>query len=158
MNTTDVRVYVVRPALQRIGLWSQAAENLVFGTGLVETQYNYLDQTTPGAGPAYGPWQMEEATHRDLWQSFLEYKSDLRDTLLRMAGFGVVTIPPVEALHGNLFYGAAMCRVHYYRVSSPLPDVRDAAGMAGYWKQHYNTSSGAGTIGRALPFFQQAVA
>lgn len=157
MNLGQIREYVVRPTLQRIGLWSQAAEILVVGTGLTESQYEWLDQTTPGPGPAYGPWQIEEPTHRDVWTNYLEFQHDLRDSLLRMAGFGILTIPPVEALHGNLFYGAAMCRVIYRRAKPPLPGASDAAGMAAYWKQHYNTPLGKGTIAHALPFFQQAV-
>jgi hypothetical protein len=100
VNAVQVRDYVIRPALQRVGLWSPAAEQLVFGTGLVETGYNWLDQTTPGPGPAYGPWQMEEPTHTDIWDNYLAYQTDLNDALVRMAGFGVVTKPPVIALHG----------------------------------------------------------
>lgn len=151
----QVRDYIVRPALQRIGLWSPPAEALVFGTGLTETQYEWIDQTTPGPGPAYGFWQMEEATHRDLWVSYLTYQTDLADSLRRMAGFGNVTIPPVEALHGNLFYAAGMCRVHYRRQKPPLPT--DATGMAAYWKNWYNTPQGAGTLAKAIPYFEQAV-
>lgn len=157
MNSVQVREYVVRPALQRVGLWSPAAEVLVFGTGLVETEYNWLDQTTPGPGPAYGPWQMEEPTHDDIWLSYLSRQTDLADSLIRMAGFGNVTKPPVIALHGNLFYGAAMCRVYYRRLKAALPEPDDAAGMAAYWKQWYNTPRGKGTLERALPYFQKAV-
>lgn len=159
MNPPQVREYIVRPALQRIGLWSPAAEVLVYGTGLVESDgYRWLDQTTPGPGPAYGPWQMEEPTHDDIWLRYLIGQTDLADTLLRMAGYGIVTKPPVLALHGNLFYGAAMCRVHYRRVKPALPAADDPAGMAAYWKQHYNTPAGAGTIAKAIPYFRQAVA
>lgn len=157
MNLGQVREYVVRPTLQRIGLWSRAAENLVVGTGLTESQYEWLDQSTPGPGPAYGPWQIEAPTHRDVWVNYLEYQHDLRDVLLRMAGYGIITYPPVEALHGNLFYGAAMCRVIYRRAEPPLPAADNASGMAAYWKEHYNTLKGKGTIAKALPFFQQAV-
>lgn len=158
MNPTQIRDYVIRPALQRSGLWSKAGEQLVFGTGLVESGYNWLDQMTPGPGPAYGPWQMEEATHDDLWLNFLAYKTDLNDALVRMAGFGLVTKPPVIALHGNLFYGAAMCRAHYQRVKARLPDAGDAPAMAAYWKNHYNTPLGKGTLEKAIPYFRQAVA
>ena len=158
MNPVQVRDYVIRPALQRIGLWSLAAEQLVFGTGWVETGYNWLDQTTPGPGPAYGPWQMEERTHDDIWLNYLSGQTDLADALVRMAGFGVVTKPPVIALHGNLFYGAAMCRVYYKRLKAPLPAAGDAPNMAAYWKNYYNTPAGAGTLDRAIPLFRQAVA
>jgi hypothetical protein len=147
---------VIRPALQRCALWSPAAEVLVFGTGLVESEYRYLDQTTPGPGPAYGFWQMEEPTHDDLWVSYLSRKTDLSDSLIRMAGFGHVTKPPVIALHGNLFYAAAMCRVRYLPARPALPAASDALGMAEYWLKYYNRG-GKGTIERALPYFRQAV-
>ncbi len=159
INTGQLREYVVRPALQRIGLWSQAAENLVLGTGYVESGYVFLDQTTPGPGPAYGFWQMEEPTHGDLWEHYLAFQPDaLRSPLLTMAGHGERTPPPVETLHGNLFYASAMCRVHYRRARPPLPAADDAAGLAAYWKQHYNTVLGAGSVDKALPFFQKVIA
>lgn len=157
INTGQLREYVIRPTLQRIGLWSQAAENLVYGTGLVESAYTFLDQTTPGPGPAYGFWQMEEATHNDLWANYLKYQHELRDVLLVMSGQGGLLVPPVTTLHGNMFYAAAMCRVHYRRVQKALPAADDAAGLAAYWKEFYNTPLGAGTIAKATPKFQQAV-
>jgi len=159
VNTGQIREYVIRPALQRIGMWDEAGEQLVYGTGLVETGYNCIDQLTPGPGPAYGPWQMEEPTHYDIWTNFLPGQSaNLRQSLLQMAGFGAEVSPPVTALHGNWFYAAAMCRIRYRRVPAPLPAPGDASAMAAYWKQWYNTPKGAGTIERALPLFQQAVA
>lgn len=153
-----IRSYVIRPALQRLGMWTQAAENLVFGTGLVESRYDYLDQATPGPGPAYGYWQMEKLTHDDLWATYLPGQpSALRDALREMSGERFGSIPSVETLHWNLLYGAAMCRLRYKRVSAALPDGNDAAAMAAYWKQWYNTPLGAGSIVEALPFFKQAV-
>lgn len=142
----------------RINLYTVAAEQLVFGTGLTESGYNWLDQTTPGPGPAYGPWQMEEATHDDIWVNYLSRQTDLADTLLRMAGFGILTKPPVIAMHGNLFYAAAMCRIQYRRVKEALPVAGDALRMAAYWKNYYNTPAGAGTLQKAIPYFRQAVA
>lgn len=160
MNKNQLREYVIRPALQRIGLWSVAAEQLVYGTGATESGgYVFLDQTTPGPGPAYGFWQMEEPTHYDLWTNYLAGQpSALRDVLFQMAGAARLPIPDVTTLHGNMFYAAAMCRVHYRRVRQPLPEAGDAFGMASYWKKYYNTYKGAGTVEKALPYFEQAVA
>lgn len=154
----DVREYVVRPACMRLGMWTEAAENLVLGTGLTESQYAHLDQTTTGPGPAFGPWQMEKPTHDDLWANYLPGQpSGLRDCLLDIAGLrgASVRFPPITTLHWNLLYGAAMCRLHYRRNRSPLPAADDAAGMAAYWKQYYNTPVGRGTIAKALPYFRQ---
>lgn len=158
MNTQQIREYVVRPTLQRLTNvvpYTQAAENLVFGTGLVESAYGAIDQGAPGPGPAYGFWQMENPTYTDLWNNFIRGRPALRDLLLAMSSGGIYQ--PVTELHGNLFYAAAMCRVQYMRASAPLPIAIDVAGMAAYWKQYYNTPLGAGTIERATPFFQQAV-
>lgn len=153
----SIRAYVIRPALQRIGLWSQAAENLVFGTGLAESRYEFIDQMTPGPGPAYGFWQMEKLTHDDLWETYLPSQpSALRDVLRDISGERK-GIPPVTTLHWSLLYGAAMCRVRYKRVAAALPDANDALALATYWKQWYNTPLGAGTVAEALPYFKQSI-
>lgn len=160
LRVTDVREFVVRPSQQRLGLWSQTSENLVVGTGLTESGgFTYLDQMTPGPGPAYGLWQMEKATHDDLWINYLPGQpSALRDVLLEIAGSrNPRMIPPITTLHWNLMYAAAMCRIHYKRVRASLPVADDFADMAAYWKQWYNTPLGKGTIEKALPYFKQAV-
>lgn len=158
VSESDIRIFVVKPALIRLGAHTQAAENLVYGTGLVESQYKYLDQITPGPGPAYGFWQMEKLTHDDLWQTFLPYQpSNLSAALKQMAGEYSEHFPSVETLHWNLLYAAAMCRIRYMRVREALPAANDAQGMAAYWKRYYNTPKGAGSVEHALPFFQQAI-
>lgn len=155
-DRSDIRIYVVRPALQKIGLWSQAAENLIFGTGFVESEYKYVEQI--GGGPGFGFWQMEAATHDDIWTNFLSHEpSALCFALREMSGYPRLARPLATALHGNLFYAAAMCRIHYKRVKEPLPSAGDAEAMAAYWKLHYNTPLGAGTIDKAIPYFKQVV-
>lgn len=161
MNLAQVRVFVVREALKRLEPvipWSQVAENLVFGTGLVESGYAALDQgTAEHPGPAYGFWQMEEPTYEDIWKNFVPGVHGLRAALLDIGGFGSADHPPIIELHGNIFYAAALCRVRYFRAKPPLPAADDAQGLAEYWKQNYNTPLGAGTVERALFFFKQAV-
>lgn len=159
MNLADIRDYVVFPALQAINLHELNRVRLVIGTGGVESGgYNYLDQTTPGPGPAYGFWQMEAATHDDIWNNYLRYQpSALRDAVLQLAGQRRNDPPPVTVLHWNLRYAAAMCGLHYRRARAPLPPAGDAEAMAAYWKQWYNSPLGKGTVAKALPYFRQAV-
>lgn len=151
LELEQVRLWVVRPALQRIALWSPAAENLVLGTGLHESHYQYLDQIGANPGPAYGLWQMEKATYEDLWGSI---PGDLFKRLLDLGGYDAMTHPPIEELHGNLFLGAAMCRVLYRRVKEPLPEAYDFHGMALYWKRYYNTPLGKGQVLVAAKSFE----
>jgi hypothetical protein len=160
VNLSDIRDFVVVPGLKAINLAEPNRVQLVIGTGSVESGgYNYLDQTTPGPGPAYGFWQMEKATHDDLWRNYIAYQpSAFRETLWRLAGAQNLSsyIPPIDTLHWNLRYAAAMCGVHYRRAKGALPVAGDARAMAAYWKQWYNTPLGKGTEAKALPYFQEA--
>ena len=45
-------------------------------------------------------------------------------------------------------YGAAVCRLCYYRKSEALPEAGDIEGQGAFWKQHYNTLLGAGTVSK----------
>jgi len=158
MDLDQLRCYVIRPALERIELWSQSSENLVLGTGLVESGFNFVDQLTPGPGPAFGPFQMEAATYRDIWVNYLGPRPTLSARVRGLAGSWAIDMPPVTELWGNFYFATAMARVLYKRVPEALPQPTDAMGMARYWKRHYNTPLGKGSEMKALQYFAQACA
>lgn len=149
MDMRQLLEEVVRPTLQHLGRHSVAAEQMIMGTIAQESRGKYLRQL--GGGPALGVCQMEPLTHRDIWLNYVRHKAPLREQLLgmvcRSSADSVVTSgwPPNFELIGNLPYAVAMCRVHYLRVSAPLPAAGDVAGLAAYWKAHYNTPAGKGT-------------
>lgn len=140
-----LRSQVVRPALTRLAphvAWSAAAENLVLATAIAESDLSALHQI--GGGPALGLWQIEPATHADLWTNWLAYRSALADRLGSMAApWPLVPQNPAQTAT-NLLYAAAVCRLIYYRAPARLPAKDDADAMGRYWKQHYNTPLGAG--------------
>lgn len=148
LDLEQLRLLIVRPTLEHLKLWSRPAEDLVLGTALVESRLKYVKQL--GNGPARGLWQMESATHDDIWRNYLSAPRnfELRERLSALEAFPY----GAEQMTGNLYYGAAMCRVHYLRVPAALPT--DADGMAHYWKRYYNTPLGAGTVAKALPLFR----
>jgi hypothetical protein len=136
----QLRELVIRPALESLDLYSLAAEELVLGTACQESHCGrYLHQL--GAGPACGIFQMEPATHDDLWENFINPRSMLREGLK-----GISLIQTADEMCFNLMYAAAMCRVHYYRVKAALPTAGNLNGQAHYWKKYYNTELGAGTV------------
>ena len=51
-----------------------------------------------------------------------------------------------ENLATNLMYGAAVCRLCYYRKAESLLEAGDIEGQGQYWKTHYNTPLGKGTV------------
>lgn len=154
MNLSEIRRWVVRPVLERAELWSLAAENLILGTGLAESGFEFLDQRDLQGrpGPAFGPWQIEELTYTSLW--FQELSQMTRMNCLAAIGFDEP--PHVDELHGNLFLGALTCRMKYLTIHERLPDASDASGMAVYWKKYYNTFAGKGNALAVLPYFRTA--
>lgn len=137
----DILHYAVRPAITVLQLSGRAVEELLVGTAIHESgDGRSLDQVR---GPALSPWQMEPATHDDIWANFLAFRADLmaRTKSLAAPGVGLLTQLP-----GNLIYAAGMARLRYYRVKDALPGVGDIQAQASYWKAHYNTPSGAGTV------------
>lgn len=131
--------YVIRPANRAFGLTSVAAEELMLGTALQESNLTYLAQL--GNGPALGVFQMEPNTHDDIWENFLIYRPQLVE---HMDYITVTRSPGIMA--SNMLYAAAMCRMHYYRVKAALPQAGDINAQAAYWKEYYNTPLGAGTV------------
>jgi len=149
LDVKQFRELVVRPTLEQIDLWSEAAENLVVGTAVQESRLCFLKQK--GGGPALGVYQPEPATHADVWVNFLRFRSGLARKVKALAPSNgmLVGSPPPHPSHTqlitNLAYATAICRVIYYRRPEPLPAADDIPGLAAYWKQHYNTPRGAGT-------------
>ena len=146
------REYVVIPALNQLDgiAYSLAADQLVIGTLAQESHGTYIKQL--GKGPAMGLFQMEPATHIDIWLNFIKFRRPIQNSLLAMTSDSVDENyfssgwPDHNALVWNNRYAAAMCRVHYYRVKYALPKANDIKALASYWKDHYNTKDGAGTV------------
>lgn len=141
----QIRKYIVIPALEGVGFASPEDVQLVLATGMVESLYEHVDQkdrTVERPGPAYGPFQMEQATHDDLW-TWLGYRRELAEKVRRWMILGQDN---VSQMQGNWYYAAIMCRLLYFRVPQKLPPYGDALRMAQFWKRYYNTEHGSGTI------------
>jgi hypothetical protein len=145
INCEQLRTKIIQPVLVHIAPEippSLAAENLLLGTCAQESKMGtYLVQL--GDGPAQGIFQMEPATELDITKNFLAFRKDLTNKIWAI-------IPESRGvdgtdLAGNLYYAAAMCRVHYYRAPGALPEHDDIPGLAAYWKKYYNTELGKGT-------------
>lgn len=143
ISIPQFRELILQPALTVIGIHSPAAEELVLGTALQESRLQYIKQL--GNGPALGFFQMEPATHEDIWKNYLAYHDDMAEKAKSLAAPTTAAHPSPNEMIGNLWYAAAMCRIHYRRVPDALPAAGDVPGMAAYWKEFYNTYLGAGT-------------
>lgn len=143
MNPKQLRELVIRPTLHTLGMWSQPAEDLLLGTACQESHCGkYIRQLgCSGAVGAFGIWQMELATARDIYDNFLNHKPELKHVVESLRG-GAQSI--TDALVCNLAYACAMARIKYYRDPKAIPAT--LIGQAEMWKRVYNTALGKGTV------------
>lgn len=149
IDAKQLKLYVIVPTLAKIGLYSDAAVNLLLGTCAQESQMGtYLKQIN---GPALGIYQCEPDTHDDIWDNYLKYKPELSAK--------VYSIDAREETHliTNLAYATAIARIHYLRAPDALPEANDIESMAHYYKNYYNTANGAATIEQFIVNYKRYV-
>ena len=154
MDVTNFRVEIVRPALQLCGLWSEAAENLIVGTALAESNLNVVTQM--GDGPALSFMQIEPKTFDDVVKYL--HRADnkyLKDRLLAACFMDV--FPDAKCLVWNIRLAVLIARLVYWRKAEPLPSANDTKGMADYWKVHFNTKKGKGTVSHFIKSWNERV-
>jgi hypothetical protein len=152
LDVKQFREDIIRPTLFYLDMYSMSAETLLLGTAIQESLLCYIRQL--GSGPALGLYQMEPATHTDIWLNYLGFRPELKEKMEDL----LAPFPSrIDQLQSNLFYATAMARLHYYRVSMPLPEPDDIGGMAAYWKDHYNTELGAGSVQEFIDRFNNFV-
>ena len=154
-NNLQFRQLIIQPVLQAIYLYSQAAEDLLVGTCAQESRggtYLFQQGTNPDLYAslkknelAVGIYQMQPATHDDLWDRFLPLTHTTAVGMLVFCGLPYTVRPKASTMLYNLYYATAMARLYYYHtVSEPIPDTLDL--QAEYYKKHYNTANGKATI------------
>jgi|TARA_R110000824_G_scaffold261868_2_gene450599 hypothetical protein len=146
MDEKQIKNLIVR-ILEKIDMHSKEAEDLVYRTGKVESGYRYIRQIR---GPARGLFQCEPWVAVDICKNYLSYRSDLmkkvaKATEVKLSHF----TQPTEQnwafiLETNLAAQIAMCRLHYRRIPTKLPNT--VKEQAVYWKKYYNSSAGRGTV------------
>ena len=134
--------FIIRPSLESIDMWSLAAQDLILGTVAQESYLGkYLHQI---CGPALGVYQIEPATHKDIWVNYIEFRSSLKNKVIGICPLAAHSIND-DLLVFDLRYATVIARLIYYRRPEPLPPQGALLAQAAYWKQHYNTPQGRGT-------------
>ena len=149
MLSDDIRLYIIRPTLTKLDLWSEASEKLLLGTGMIETGFSALKQIK---GPALGFWQIEPATHHDIKTHLHIVDKDLRSKVYDLCN--MINLPADDELISNLKYGCAIARIIYHRSPAPMPQFNDNAGFAEIYKKVYNTELGKAKYDRIIEVFE----
>ena len=148
INLGDIE-NTIRITLYDIGLWSDEAEQLLLGTGAVESNYYAIRQYR--GGPARSFFQIEPATCKDNLENYLKYRSSLWEKIYKKCCIPKELIHEDDlvrlgwVLQTNIAFSICMARIKYRRVPKPLPKLNDVEGQAKYWLKYYN-AGGKGTI------------
>lgn len=119
-------------------LWSKEAEELLLGTMAVESDFGYhLHQIS---GPGQGPFSIEPATEKSIWEHHLKYRVERAGAVQRVTG---VEGCGTTALGMSLDYQIIMARLKYRTCPGRIPE--SLPEQAHYWNQNYNCNPIYGT-------------
>ena len=135
--------------LYEYNLYSDVALKLLLGTSAQESGFGYyLRQNVKNFDidiHALGAYQMEKNTFEWLRDVYKNKYPDIKDSR------------HIE-LEYDLKLSTLFCRLRYYIVAEPLPKtIEGVRGIAEYWKQHYNTPKGKGTVQEFINNYEKFV-
>lgn len=130
---------------------------LILGTSAAESSMQERAQRNPRSEGALGLWQMEIPTARSIFKDNLRYRWFVARNRHRWRRFveawlGIKSVPffmPTDRelrflLMQDDRFACVMARWKYLMVPEPIPET--LAELAVYWKVHYNTEEGLGTL------------
>lgn len=154
MDTKQLLTLIIKPTHEYMGgnYQSDSADLLSLCTAAIESDCGHFIKQV--GGPALGIWQMESATHFDIWSNCdaLERKTRFEDHILKLR----IKKSPLN-MDKNLIlspmYACTMARLKYAMDENQLPKVTgnrktDERNFYDYYKRVYNTELGASTFGK----------
>lgn len=148
------RELIIRPTLKMLELYSEDAEELLILTMAQESDGGtYFKQIH---GPALGAFQMEPATHDDIWNNYILKHHDLKEDVIKMMGVSIWP-PDAKRMIFDLEYAVMMARIFYERVPEKLPLSTSIPDIAVYYKKYWNTSLGKATIDGTIKAYHRFI-
>jgi hypothetical protein len=152
----DIDQYVnniLEPSLMAVELHTLEAESLLLGTMAVESNFGtYIKQIK---GPALGFYGQEPNDYDDIRYNYLDNRDALSCKLLTFLDYR--SFPTYKSLLHDLRLQVIMSRLHYRRIPDELPAFNDIEGQAKYWKQHYNTPKGKGSVEKFMADYKRCL-
>ena len=118
---------------------TEEARELIFETGNAETGYRHLEQM--GGGPAVSFFQIEANTIKDIWDNYIIYRKPLVQKAYEL---GFIEEDMTFSVMTNIAVAIFFARIYYRRKPGSIPTT--TSDRADYWKKHYNTEGGKGTV------------
>lgn len=137
----ELRQWVIKPTLKRLGVYSKAAENLLLATAAQESGLG--SHLKPAGQRALGIYQIHSLTHRHIWDDHLALDSNTASLVRGLASQHDFLTQPHAELATNLSYATAIAWFVYARNENfKLPKSNDdIEALAEIWKRFYHPKS-----------------
>lgn len=106
LSAKELREMVIRPTLNYLDKYSQAAENLLVAIAQINTEQAH--QQDPMNTKAYGLFQIDVPTHQRVWDKYLAFEPDLASKIRGLASQREFLNNPHIELATNLSYATAI--------------------------------------------------
>lgn len=152
LNLLQFRNYILNPTLKAIGKYSPVAEELLIGTGLIESGFRHIKQLGYELKGGNGIFQVETATGAWICKDYLthpgrvELARKISKYLWPFAEYPIdITLLDEDdvknLLTSDLRFSVILARLKYYSIPKALPsDPKNIEALAEYWKTYYNAS------------------
>lgn len=131
---TELKDYVVRPTLEKLGVWTPAMETLLLGTAAQASKLGGHIKSSKG----FGIFAIDSDTHKMVWDQFLAFDADKASFVRGLASQREFLKVPDFELMTNLTYATAIAWGIYASQNAELPqDASDLNAIADTWYQTY---------------------
>lgn len=136
----ELRQWVIKPTLKRLGVYSKAAENLLLATAAQESGLG--SHLKPAGQRALGIYQIHSLSHRHIWDDHLALHSDMASLVRGLASQHDFLSQPHAELATNLSYATAIAWFMYARHEDfSLPKDNTVTALGSLWKRFYHPKS-----------------
>lgn len=135
----DLRELIIKPYLQALGEYSEAAESLLLGTAAQESLLGlhcYCGQTK-----GLGLYRITAEKHLELWDTYLIQFPDLASLQRGLASQQQFLKNPHGELMSNLTYSTGMAWMIYRRSLIDTSKPFDTSTLAQLWANHFDNGT-----------------
>jgi hypothetical protein len=143
MDVMQLKEFIIKPSLSKLGEKSDALINLLLGTAAQESHVGeFIVQKGIGYDGGIGIYQMEAATYHYTYTKYVEKSVSMKSKFRLFLGYEGK--PLATRLASDTLLATVMARLYYATFPEPLPDANDVKALANYWKKYWNTDLGSG--------------
>lgn len=140
----ELRQWVIKPTLKRLGVYSKTAENLLLATAAQESGLG--SHIKPAGQRALGIYQIHSLSHRHIWDDHLAKYSNMASIVRGLASQHDFLTQPHTELATNLSYATAIAWFMYARHDDfTLPESNNIDALAKTWKRFYHPKNNCST-------------